>query len=223
MIRKKTHGKNHQFLQKGGRTIKNIDNQVWGIILAAGSSTRMGEPKLLLPFRGKAIIQHTLDECLKSNLDGIIVVVNSQIKNLIEESQIEGVNKVILNEFSNEGMSTSVKLGLQSLPDFVQAAVFLLGDQPLMTSQEINQIINAYCRQANYSIIQAKYQDGNGHPVLFKRNMFPHLLNISGDEGGKSVITKFKEHVYYSDMKRKNIPDIDTPEDYKLLINRSSI
>ena len=223
MIRKKTHGKNHQFLQKGGRTIKNIDNQVWGIILAAGSSTRMGEPKLLLPFRGKVIIQHTLDECLKSNLDGILIVVNSQIKKLVKESQMEGVNKVVLNEFSNEGMSTSVKLGLQSLPDFVQAAVFLLGDQPLMTSQEINQIINAYRRQPNYSIIQAKYQDGNGHPVLFKRNMFPHLLNISGDEGGKSVIAKFKEHVYYSEMKRKNIPDIDTPEDYKLLINRSSI
>ncbi len=53
--------------------------------------------------------------------------------------------------------------------------------------------------------------------------MFPYLLNISWDEGRKSVRAKIKEHVYYTEMKRKNIPDIDTPEDYKQLINRSSI
>ncbi|MED4203914.1 nucleotidyltransferase family protein [Neobacillus mesonae] len=187
-------------------------------MLAAGFSRRMGEPKLLLPYKGKSLIRHTLDECLKSHLDEMIVVVNPKIKNLVEESQIEGVNEVILNDFSNEGMSTSVKLGVQSLPDSVQAAVFLLGDQPLMTSREVNQIIKDYHRQPNCSIIQAKYEDGIGHPVLFKRNMFPHLLKISGDEGGKSVISKFKEQVYYSEMNRKVVPDIDTPKDYKLLI-----
>ncbi|MBT2669003.1 nucleotidyltransferase family protein [Bacillus sp. ISL-4] len=195
-----------------------MNSHVWAIILAAGFSKRMGEPKLLLPYKGKALIRHTLDECLKSKLDGIIVVVNPQIKKLVEESQIDGVNKVVLNDFSNEGMSTSVKLGLQSLPDSVQAAIFLLGDQPLMTSREINQIIRDYHHQPNCSIIQAEYQDGKGHPVLFKRNMFPPLLNIDGDEGGKSVITKFKEHVYYSELNRKIITDIDTPEDYKDLI-----
>ncbi|GHH99841.1 hypothetical protein AM1BK_33840 [Neobacillus kokaensis] len=179
----------------------------------------MGEPKLLLPYKGKTLIRHTLDECVKTQLDGIIVVVNSHVEKLAREAQIEGISKVIVNDRSNEGMSSSVKLGLQSLPDSVQAAIFLLGDQPLMSSKEIDKIINAYHSQSNFSIIQAKYQGIKGHPVLFKRNLFPHLLSINGDEGGKSVIKKFEKHVYYTEMNRKIIPDIDTPEEYKLLLD----
>jgi len=178
----------------------------------------MGKPKLLLPYKGKSLLRHAIDECLKSHLEGIVVVVNPHIKNLVKEARIEGVSKIILNDQSDKGMSTSVKIGLQTLPETVQSVIFLLGDQPLMSSVEINKIINDYYRNQGFSIIHAKYQGIKGHPVLFKKNMFPHLLKINGDEGGKSVIKKFEDHVYYSEMNRKAIPDVDTPNDYKLLI-----
>ncbi|MFK9090753.1 NTP transferase domain-containing protein [Bacillus salipaludis] len=188
-------------------------------MLAAGFSTRMGKPKLLLPYKGKSLLRHVIDECLKSHVEGIIVVVNPNIKNLVNEARsIEGVSKIILNDQSDDGMSTSVKLGLHSLPETAQSVIFLLGDQPLMSSSEINTIIEDHHRNPNFSIIQAKYQGVKGHPVLFKKDMFPHLLEISGDEGGKSVIKKFEQHVYYSEMNRSEIPDVDTPYDYQLLI-----
>ncbi|MFJ7729102.1 NTP transferase domain-containing protein [Neobacillus sp. NPDC097160] len=198
--------------------IESVNGHVWAIILAAGFSTRMGKPKLLLPYKGKSLLRHAIEECLKSHLEGIIVVVNPLIKNLVNEARIEGVSKIILNDQSEKGMSTSVKIGLRSLPETVQSVIFLLGDQPLMSSAEINTIIKDHNRNQGFSIIQAKYQGIKGHPVLFKKNLFPHLMKINGDEGGKSVIKKFEHQVYYSEMNRKAIPDVDTPRDYQLLM-----
>ncbi len=191
---------------------------MWAIILAAGISTRMGEPKLLLPYKGKSLLRHTIDECLKSGLAGIIVVLNPLVKNLVNEAKVKGVSKIIYNNRSEQGLSTSVKAGLQSLPETAQAVTFLLGDQPLMSSTEINTIIKDYENHQGFSIIQAKYRGSKGHPVLFKKDMFPYLLKISGDEGGRSVLKKFSRHVYFSEMNRNAIPDVDTPNDYRLLI-----
>lgn len=197
----------------------NFEKQVWGIILAAGFSRRMGEPKMMLPYKGKPLIQHAIEECLKSQLDGIMVVVNPQINNLAEAVNMEGIDRILLNHQSHEGMSTSVKMGVQSLPETAQAAVFLLGDQPSMSSAEINRIIEDYHNHPDFSIIQARYLDNPGHPVLFKKHMFHQLLDISGDEGGKSVIKKCKQQVFYSNMNRKAIPDIDTPDEYRMLVD----
>nr|WP_281288044.1 nucleotidyltransferase family protein [Bacillus rubiinfantis] len=191
-------------------------------MLAAGFSKRMGAPKLLLPYKGKPLIRHMIDECLQSQVDGTIVVVNPEIETLVAEVSMNGINKVVENYHSQDGMSTSLKIGLKSVPDDVNAVIFLLGDQPLMTANEINKIISDYHSHQDAPIIQAKYEDGKGHPILFTKNMFPHLLCIDGDEGGKSVLMKFHKQVYYSEMNRKLIPDIDTHEDYQLLINEKN-
>jgi molybdenum cofactor cytidylyltransferase len=180
----------------------------------------MGHPKLLLPFQDKSLLRHVINQCLKSRVDGLIVVVNPLIEALVKEANVSGVDKVILNECTNEGMSTSVIAGLRSLPKTVKSAIFLLGDQPLMTSTEINSIIDDYFGNQNYSIFQATYQGVKGHPVLFKRKMFLHLLSISGDEGGKSIIKRFEQDVYFTEMGREVIPDVDTPMDYQLLIEK---
>lgn len=196
-----------------------VNNGVWAIILAAGFSTRMGKPKMLLPFQGESLLRRTIGQALKSRIDGLIVVVNPLTKNIVMEANVEGVDQVVLNDRAFEGMSSSLKAGLQAVYDKAKSVVFLLSDQPLMSVREINTVVEAHLCQPSYSIVQATYQGCKGHPVLFKKEMFPHLLNISGDEGGKSVIAQFRQSVYYAEMNKEPIPDVDTPSDYLRLIN----
>ncbi|PID15005.1 MULTISPECIES: NTP transferase domain-containing protein [unclassified Sporosarcina] len=196
-----------------------VNNGVWAIILAAGFSSRMGKPKMLLPYQGESLVRRIIGQALKSQIDGLIVVVNPLIENLAAEADVEGVSKVILNDCVNEGMSSSIKAGLQAVRDEAKSVVFLLSDQPLMSTKEINTIIKAHLCHPNYPIVQATYQECKGHPVLFQKEMFPYLFRISGDEGGKSVIAQFRQSVYYAEMNREAIPDVDTPSDYLRLLN----
>jgi CTP:molybdopterin cytidylyltransferase MocA len=194
-----------------------VNKKVWGIILAAGFSRRMGTAKLLLPFKGKSILRHVIEETLESRLSGITVVANPDIPELITEASVPGIDKVIVNENAGQGISSSIKSGLLSVPAEITAAMFLLGDMPLITSREINRVLQDYMKHPDSPlIVQASYQNQNGHPVLFDRLLFSELSHVSGDEGGKSIINKYK--VYYSDMGTNITADIDTQRDYQTLL-----
>lgn len=178
----------------------------------------MGYPKLLLPYKNKSIIQHVIHHALSSNLDGLVVVINPKIEKLYEEVRVNHVNKIILNNLADEGISSSLKAGLQALPKQVEAAVILLGDQPGMSEQVINKVVQQYYENSA-SIVQAYFQGVKGHPVLFKREMFPYLYQIGGDSGGKNIIKKFADKVDKANIKTPLIPDIDTLDDYHRLIS----
>lgn len=174
---------------------------------------------MLLLYKGKSFLQHVINQGLDSSLSGISVVINPDVPGLYQEVAVTGVNQILINHQASDGMSTSVKLGLHSIPDHIKAVVFLLGDQPLLSSEEINKVIKDYDRQKDKPlIVQASYQGEKGHPVLFDRKLFPYLLDAKGDEGGRSVLKKFQKEVFYSEMGKKQIPDIDTLEDYEYLL-----
>ncbi|PLT35376.1 NTP transferase domain-containing protein [Bacillus sp. V5-8f] len=196
-----------------------MNRKVWGIILAAGNSRRMGKAKLLLPYKGKSIIRHVVEQSLTSKLAGITVVVNPGIPELKTEASVPGVDKVMLNEKAGQGMSTSIQTGLLSVPANVSAVMMLLGDMPLITSLEINKVIEDYCKQTTFPcIVQSSYKNQNGHPVLFDRNLFSELYKVTGDEGGRSIIKTYKHLVYYSYMEKEMASDIDTQLDYEKLL-----
>ncbi|RFU69629.1 NTP transferase domain-containing protein [Bacillus sp. V59.32b] len=196
-----------------------MNNKVWGIILAAGFSRRMGTAKLLLPFKGKSILLHVIEQSLHSNLSGITVVVNPEVPDLITQASVPGIDKLILNEKAVQGMSTSIKSGLVSVPADTSAVVFLLGDMPLITYREINRVIQDYLTQDESPlIVQSSYKNLNGHPVLFNRRLFSELYQVCGDEGARSVIKKYKHHIYYSRMGTNMAFDIDTKIDYQKLL-----
>ncbi|CAH0343911.1 nucleotidyltransferase family protein [Bacillus sp. CECT 9360] len=196
-----------------------MNNKVWGIILAAGFSRRMGTAKLLLPFKGKSILHHVIEQSLRSNLSGITVVVNPEVPDLFTQASVPGIDKLILNEKAAQGMSTSIKSGLVSVPADTSAAVFLLGDMPLITHREINRVIQDYLTQDESPlIVQSNYKNQNGHPVLFDRRLFSELYQVCGDEGGRSVIKKYKHHIYHSSMGTNMAFDIDTKKDYQKLL-----
>ncbi|MDQ0218703.1 nucleotidyltransferase family protein [Peribacillus cavernae] len=196
-----------------------MNKKVWGIILAAGYSRRMGTAKLLLPFKGKTILRHVIDHALHSALYGITVVINPDIPDLVKEASIPGIDKIVINEKASQGMSASVKSGLHTVPANADAAMFLLGDLPLLTADEMNSVIRDYYQhKTSKLIIQAKYGDQQGHPVLFDRSLFSDLLHVSGDEGGRSIIKIYKQEVYYSEIGKKITSDIDTQADYQNLL-----
>ncbi|WP_409292605.1 NTP transferase domain-containing protein [Peribacillus sp. SCS-37] len=196
-----------------------MNNKIWGIILAAGFSRRMGTAKLLLPFKSKSILGHVIEHGLNSGLSGISVVVNPDIPDLLTEAMVPGIQKVILNEKASEGMSSSIKLGLLSLPSDTTAALFLLGDMPLITTREIDRVIQDYSKHTELPlIVQSSYKNQKGHPVLFDRRLFSELHLVDGDEGGKSIIKKYEHQVYYSKMEINLTPDIDTQTDYQELL-----
>ncbi|WP_017729041.1 nucleotidyltransferase family protein [Halalkalibacterium ligniniphilum] len=201
-----------------------MKKEIWGIILAAGFSRRMGRSKLALPYQEKPIVRHVIDKALRSNLDGVLVVINPLEVEFFKTIQVTGVKSFIVNEETHLGMATSIKKGLRALPQDVEAVVILLGDQPKVTETSINQVLETYLQANQPLIVQSLYLNHEkGHPVLFKRDVFPSLFEMNGDTGGKSVIQQFRDEIVYAEIKESNSKDIDTVEDYERLMNEKEV
>lgn len=165
------------------------------------------------------MIRHVLDTSTNSCLNGVIVVVNPDIAGLQQEVWSSSVNKIVLNDEAGKGMSTSLKAGVTNLPSTTDAAVVLLGDQPLVTADDINEVIQCYLSNEAL-IVQAQYQSKRGHPVLFDHSMFPHLFHITGDEGARSILKQFANQICLAEMDKPYPDDVDTPKDYEELLRK---
>lgn len=174
------------------------------IILAAGASTRMGEGrhKLLLPLGDRPVLAHVLDAALASRARPIMLVLGYQAERVrafipayIEHPAIT----VVENPDYVQGMSTSMKLGIQTLltrgykksgEGVIDGALFLTGDQPLITAQVIDRVIETYeaSRGMGKRIVAPLYAGQRGNPVLFDAGLFRELLEVTGDEGGRGLL-----------------------------------
>ncbi|MFB2971371.1 NTP transferase domain-containing protein [Aerosakkonema sp. BLCC-F183] len=187
------------------------------IILAAGASTRMGTPKQLLPYGESTLLSHTIEVALASVCHPIIVVLGAyaaQIRSQINQLTI----RIVENSQWSEGMSSSIRVGIQALDTAIekpQAVVLCLCDQPLISTQVVNQLIEVYF-QTGKPIIASEYAGTLGVPVLFERSFFPNLMNLKGAEGAKKVIQKCGDRVLSVPF-AEGIVDIDTPEEYQQL------
>jgi molybdenum cofactor cytidylyltransferase len=124
----------------------------------------------------------------------------------------------IHNPWYVDGMSASLKIGLAATPKDVDGAIILLGDQPHVTAEIINAMIAESAREPD-AIIAASYQGRRGNPVLFPRQYFAELEAITGDEGGRSVLTRYPERVRLLEIDDALAGfDVDTPEEYQALL-----
>jgi xanthine dehydrogenase accessory factor len=185
------------------------------VILAAGASLRMGEPKQLLSFRGRSLLQHTAVEALASQCRPVVVVLGAHAKRL--RAELQGLPlQAVDNPDWEEGMASSVRTGIQVLSAAeVEAAVLLVCDQPFLSSERIDQIVEAH-RTLGPPIIASEYGDTVGVPALFRRALFPELLALSGGEGARRVIQAHLADTYRVPFPQGSI-DVDTPQDYALL------
>jgi molybdenum cofactor cytidylyltransferase len=194
--------------------------RVAGIVLAAGKATRMGRTKQLLPFRGKSVLEWVVDHALASGLHRLVVVLGHDAE-LLEPLLRERDVTVVVNPQYGEGQSSSLKAGLGALTDETEAALFLLGDQPLVTPEIIDRILSAYVASPS-PIVMPVCEGRRGNPVLFARETFPAMLNLSGDCGARGIFEEYAGRILAVPVESRAIlADIDTEEDYQRLLQDS--
>ena len=185
-----------------------------GILLAAGLSTRMGEPKQLLPFGESTIVETVVDSMLGAKFDEVIVVVGHCATQIQEQLSGRPV-KIVFNPDYHEGMLTSAQAGIRALKED-DAFALMLVDQPFITSALIDGVIDAYV-QTNKGIALPSYNYKRGHPVIFHRRYADDILDLRAEGGG--VRTLFKTHgddIHYLTVDTDRVlRDIDYREDYE--------
>ncbi len=184
------------------------------ILLAAGASSRMGQPKQLLRYRGQSLIRHAIETARNTACSPILVVLGAYSEQI--EPELSDLDVQIVNNPNwSHGISTSICVGIERLQDNwpnLDAAVLMLCDQPLISAHLINQFIEAYATE-KWKIIAAKYQRTLGVPALFDQTLFPELTKLNGDFGAKSLIHQNIQITLGIDYPQGAV-DLDTPENY---------
>jgi molybdenum cofactor cytidylyltransferase len=189
-----------------------VHERIAGVVLAAGGSTRFGEPKQLLDWHGKPLVRHVAELALEAGLKPVVVVTGAD-HDTVSEALTGGQMEVACNTGWASGQSSSVRVGIESLPDDVGGVLFLLVDQPLIPPDLIKKILQQHHRNPA-AIILPDIDGRAGNPVLFDRQAFDDLTMLGGDVGGRVLFEKYPvRQVTWEDKRSQE--DIDTPEDYQ--------
>ncbi len=187
------------------------------IILAAGASTRMGKPKQLLPYQGRSLLRHITEVAIASRNQPVIVVLGANAE-IIKPEICQLPVEIVENLQWASGMSSSIRTGIEvvnALGQNVEAVIITLCDQPFVSVQVINQLVEAYHR-SDKAIVACEYADTLGVPALFNHTFFSQLMNLKQGEGAKQIINKYINQVT-SVCFLQGLIDIDTPDDYEQL------
>jgi molybdenum cofactor cytidylyltransferase len=194
--------------------------ELWAIILAGGESKRMKAPKMLLPFKGKTIIEKVVENVTASNVKNTLVVLGAEYEAILRVISSLLV-KSCFNENYKEGMLSSVKCGFRSLPDDFEAALVFQGDQPMIPPETVNEVIIAY-RKSGKGIVIPVFSKKRGHPLLIDRKYRSEVEKLNPDEGLRSLAAKFSNDILEVNVESQEIlKDIDTQEDYMNELNQN--
>ena len=189
-----------------------IDKLIFGVILAAGYSSRFGSEKLIVKIKGKSIIKHVAEKVNNSTLNDFVVIAGKNypvIKNEIPEFE----NKIKEIPDNIAPLSCSVRFSLSVIPENTDAVVFILGDMPLITTGLINRMIDKYI-ESGKKIIFPFHDNTIGNPKLFDKIYFDELKKVTGDRGGRDLVSLYQNDS--AGIKVNNgylFMDIDTEED----------
>ena len=180
-----------------------------------------GNPALKLALRlgGKSLLRHVVEAALAAPVDEVVVVLGHGAAELEQELPRDPRVRTVFNPDYATGQSSSVKAGINALASQAQAAVFLLGDQPLISSRAIEALVSAF-RSGHSAVVRPRYRGTPGHPVLFSRALFPELLQVTGDQGGRELLARHQAEVAMVDLNLESPVDIDTKEDYSQLVRK---
>ena len=188
------------------------------MLLAAGSSTRLGKPKQLLQYNGKTLLQQSIDIAVGANINPLIVVVGANFDKISTEINIDKA-AIVFNKNWQTGMASSIITGLNFLVEkypLADAVIFMMCDQPFVSINLLNNLIAVQKKTAK-PIVCSSYQNILGVPALFHKNIFPALLQLAGDTGARKIIQQYPGDVVTVQFEKGDI-DIDTAEDYENLV-----
>ena len=189
------------------------------VILAAGASTRLGEPKQLLQYNGKTLLDHSVNEAVNAKADAVVVILGKNADLFKNEIHKEKAS-VLINKDWEEGMASSVRLGLASLlkiKPYIDSVIFMVCDQPHISASVLNELI-ATQQKTTKQIVTCNYGGTIGPPALFHKKYFRELAKLNGDIGAKNIIQQNMHDVATVLFPEGKI-DIDTKEDYDALKN----
>ena len=197
--------------------------RIGGIILAAGSSKRMGDRnKLLLKLDSRPIIKQVCKVALNTNLSPIYVVTGFQ-KNLIEKVIPSNIDKIIHNKDWNSGMASSIYAGLSCMPNSINGCMIILGDMPLIRVETINLLLSEFKNHLCKNIVFPVFRNNQANPVIFPKLFFPDILASNGDNGAKRILMKFADKSVGIPIESDEvILDCDTEDDYFLINTKIS-
>lgn len=190
------------------------------IVVAAGLSKRMGQPKQLLPYGKHTVIERIGDVLLECSLAEIVVVTGHERQAVEDRLAAWPVRPVFNSRYRTQEMLSSIQCGLLALASEVQAVLIVLGDQPQLERDVVQMLIEAYQRGAGRLIIPS-FQMRRGHPILIDRIYWPEILALDANETLRQVIDTHADEIHYAPVKTNSIlSDIDTPEDYRRELRR---
>src|SRR5271155_2389659 len=200
--------------------VANMKPRIGAVILAAGTSSRMGEAKQLLRLGEATVLNQVVNNVCGSSVDEIVIVLGHQAETIKQSIATESL-KVVVNESYRQGMGTSLRAGLSALPSEVDATLIVLADQPFVRSATFDQIIDHY-QQSNAQIVIPMHKGFRGNPVLLDRSVFPEVMALTGDIGCRAIFGNHLEGIAKVPVEDVGILlDLDSKEDFELLHNFS--
>lgn len=189
------------------------------MVLAAGSSSRLGRPKQMLDFGGAPLVSHVVRAAQAAGIPAPIVVTGAAAAEVGAVVTAIGATTAHNPRYA-EGQSTSLATGIEAVPTGADAAIVLLGDQPGVDPGTIRALLYAFAA-TRAAIVAPVYGGVMGNPVLFRSDLFPELLTMTGDEGARSLIRARKSEVHRVHVAGDSPPpDIDTEDDYRAALDR---
>ncbi len=189
---------------------------VGAIVLAAGAASRMGRNKLLLEVGDRPLVRHVIEAASEGGCHVINVVYADEAVRVA----IGAAATCVLNPQSHNGQSSSLKVGLQSLPEEIAGALVMLGDQPLVGARTVNLLLRAWRREGARPAVAASYADRGAWqpPVLLDRSLWPELMSLDGDAGARQLFVERPELL--DTVPGAGRPDdVDTPDDYARIVH----
>jgi molybdenum cofactor cytidylyltransferase len=185
------------------------------IILAAGQSKRMGQPKMLLPWGNSTVIEHVISTFLNAGVKDILVVTGGareQVESAISQYPIRKIYNV---DHAAGEMLSSIQCGLRQIPSQAQTALIGLGDQPQVQEKSVQLICQEY-RDTKSRLIVPSFQRRRGHPWAVARPLWNEILELKPPESPRDFLNRHSDEIHYVSVDTPSVlADLDTPEDYQ--------
>jgi molybdenum cofactor cytidylyltransferase len=185
--------------------------RIVGIVLAAGTSSRMGKNKLLLQFGGTSVLRRAVATALEADLDPVLVVLGYESDRARAELSDMPCTTVVNEDFAR-GMNTSVKAGIAAVPGDAAGAVLMLADMPLVDTAMLRALVERY-RASDAPLVVSTYGEVIAPPILYGRALFGELRALDADTSGKRVVNEHRHEAIQLQWPVSALTDLDVPED----------